>query len=557
MFIWDTLSWRIKIGLVFGVMLAFLIGVVGQYAMTLQTAMENYDELQKRSVQYKSQAEVMLRYLAEARRAESQFQLTRDLAAVKRVEQSVEEIFQLTDREVNKPYSGAYRSHSIQPATTPEVWERHASLLLIDQGVQEYSDAFAAVVVAWKIKGLDHNQGLQGKFRRAAHTLEDYAKHFDVDQLRLLLLEIRRREKDLALRRNAQYLKMINDLLNRFQSIVKDSSFAVEEKKQLEQLSIRYKKEIQIYAQQVSVGAPIHEGKGPYREIAHKIEDILHQHTISDMAADILSIRRREKDYLLRGDQKYVTMVQREIKALSEKVSASSVLEVEKKQLQTLLKQYLNDFQRLVDQDQQIKAKVENMARAEKQITTNIQSQLNEAEAMMLAALDETHLETRKSAHLALTIGLLAIIIGGWMAYRLTQKLSRSMDAVMRLLGLFVQDDKRQDEIFKDRDEFTVLIKAIEEITMSYGAFIAFFKEKSEVCQHHAVGAYQTWQMARAQNLLSASEEIFFKGWRRQMDDHLKDLQQEIKVLCQQVHDPLEELEENNTSSDNQKDRSD
>ena len=72
------------------------------------------------------------------------------------------------------------------------------------------------MVAAWQKKGLDHNSGLQGRFRDRVHEMEKQAANFKTGSLYLQLLQIRRREKDLGLRREKQYYDTVFQLIDEF-----------------------------------------------------------------------------------------------------------------------------------------------------------------------------------------------------------------------------------------------------------------------------------------------------------------------------------------------------
>ena len=57
----------------------------------------------------------------------------------------------------------------------------------ISKNMKTYHTRFEALVAAWRKKGLDHNSGLQGRFRDRAHELEDLADNFKVGSLYLQL----------------------------------------------------------------------------------------------------------------------------------------------------------------------------------------------------------------------------------------------------------------------------------------------------------------------------------------------------------------------------------
>jgi methyl-accepting chemotaxis protein len=75
----------------------------------------------------------------------------------------------------------------------------------IRAGFQSYGRHFAEVV-ALKIKlGLDENSGLEGTLRKSVHEIESALKNFDEPRLAVIMLMMRRHEKDFMLRRTVKY----------------------------------------------------------------------------------------------------------------------------------------------------------------------------------------------------------------------------------------------------------------------------------------------------------------------------------------------------------------
>jgi methyl-accepting chemotaxis protein len=72
-------------------------------------------------------------------------------------------------------------------------------------GINMYATRFNNVVSAERLIGLNENQGLQGKLREAVHTVEKRLAEFDQPRLAVLMLMMRRHEKDFMLRRDQKY----------------------------------------------------------------------------------------------------------------------------------------------------------------------------------------------------------------------------------------------------------------------------------------------------------------------------------------------------------------
>jgi|GEM_PF-2622690 len=98
--------------------------------------------------------------------------------------------------------------------------------------------------------------------------------------------------------------------------------------------------------------------EGQLREDVHTIEDLIYNREgLEPLVITMLQIRRREKDYLLRGDQEYIDNVHQYVADFKRQVVASDILDpAEKKGLTVLADQYLVSFDALVEKDVEIAA---------------------------------------------------------------------------------------------------------------------------------------------------------------------------------------------------------
>jgi len=71
--------------------------------------------------------------------------------------------------------------------------------------ISNYTTRFSNVVSAQKLMGYNENDGLQGKLRAAVHSVESKLKTFDQPRLSVLMLMMRRHEKDFILRGDEKY----------------------------------------------------------------------------------------------------------------------------------------------------------------------------------------------------------------------------------------------------------------------------------------------------------------------------------------------------------------
>ncbi|WP_306519687.1 methyl-accepting chemotaxis protein [Rheinheimera sp.] len=95
-----------------------------------------------------------------------------------------------------------------------------AALEEFDRQTDSYQQQFAKVVQLSEQVGLDHQSGLYGKLRSAAHQLEQQFKQVNNDTLLVSLLQLRRAEKDFMLRLDLKYQTAFDTEFSRFQALL-------------------------------------------------------------------------------------------------------------------------------------------------------------------------------------------------------------------------------------------------------------------------------------------------------------------------------------------------
>ena len=72
-------------------------------------------------------------------------------------------------------------------------------------GINMYATRFSNVANAQRLIGFNENEGLQGKLRNAVHTVESQLNKYDQPRLAVIMLMMRRHEKDYMLRGDEKY----------------------------------------------------------------------------------------------------------------------------------------------------------------------------------------------------------------------------------------------------------------------------------------------------------------------------------------------------------------
>ncbi|MBR0838731.1 HAMP domain-containing protein [Bradyrhizobium liaoningense] len=185
---------------------------------------------------------------------------------------------------------------------------------------------------------------------------EDARRLSDLNQrISLQLLEARRAEKDFQLRRDQSYAKRHAELasditrnLDRLGGATRAGGYtAVAEKVSLARAGFeRYAREFAAVEQaEVKLGLNETLGlSGSLRAAVHDIETTLKQVDDSRLTSGMLMMRRHEKDFMLRRDQKYLDVLKKTVAEFSRQVEASAIPAASKADIGKKLGKYEGDF---------------------------------------------------------------------------------------------------------------------------------------------------------------------------------------------------------------------
>ncbi len=449
-----------KIGLSFGAVGLIFLGVIWYYHLTLAEVVEDYQDLNAVYGERQSHAFVIASHLSGMLSAAERFLLTRDI-----------DYADTTRAEATALLVQAEQLSGIDAASgrTAEQLQRLTS---------DFSARFDAIVEAWEVRGLDEDSGLQGAFRNAVHELEQQASQYNVDAAYLLLLQIRRREKDLGLRREPQYQQKAHELLDEMGITIAMSDMPRALKEDIGRELSTYRAELDSYAEIVLSGKDIEGGKGPFRDTAHRIEALLNAHYVPDLETHILQLRRREKDYLLRGDERYIGMVQAIGTEIRDQVLASTIADSEQVRFVALLDGYQRDFLALVAQDQRITTLTGQMYEAAASVTPLVEQNLAEATQLMQSMSSEIADNSAARARASLFTAVAAAALGTLFAILITVRIVRPVRGMAGLLDRLTRENPT-DRVPADphgRDEINAMAVAVNTMADHKAIFFKWWR---------------------------------------------------------------------------------
>jgi len=172
------------------------------------------------------------------------------------------------------------------------------------------------------------------------------------------MLELRRNEKDFLMRLDLKYRdrflsnyqaseQRIDALLASLQQADIDSTALTEVNSNLVNYRDRFE---QLVAILQKIGLDHKSGLyGSLRAAVHAVEKPLAEMGEDKLSKDMLMLRRREKDFMLRDDMKYVKKFEKDFVTMSTNLTASDLSGDQKSNLQGLLDTYRKDFLALAE----------------------------------------------------------------------------------------------------------------------------------------------------------------------------------------------------------------
>jgi methyl-accepting chemotaxis protein len=132
----------------------------------------------------------------------------------------------------------------------------------LEQSLARYQNLFSSIVELQTEIGLTPTSGLYGQLRTAVHSVEQELAKYNQDSIAVVMLQLRRNEKDFMLRRDIKYVEKFDKNIDKFVQILTRSSLNAEIIQQLEQKIKQYQQDFKLLvAKAQQFGLTENEGK--------------------------------------------------------------------------------------------------------------------------------------------------------------------------------------------------------------------------------------------------------------------------------------------------------
>ena len=449
-----------KLGLGFGLVGLLFVGVVWHQQQTLDTVLGDYQQLQGVFERRKSLALEIEIEMAAAREAELNFLIRHD-----------EDLSMKVDRHLQK-----LRENATLLAAVDQPSRQTAEAILALTAT--YQETFHAVADAWRSMGLDENSGIQGAFRNKIHRLHELSGNYSVDRLYTALLQVRRNEKDLALRREPKYRERVRKLVAEFRQLVETSDLKPVVKEQLLAELVVYARTFEPYAETVLKAGNADGGRGPFRDAAQRIETLLDAYHVPNLETNVLTLRRREKDFLVRGDESYAQMVVETARKVRAQIAGSTISEADKALLTSLLRDYQRSFLVLVSRRAIIVELTREMDAAANRVVPLIQQNADQANQLMAARVSEIRESSQASVRRGLVVLASAIALSILFALTISGRIVRPVRQMAGLLDdlAYGTPTGRVPTVAGGRDEINAMGESLNALIDHRANFLGWWK---------------------------------------------------------------------------------
>ncbi len=437
-----------------GAVVTMLIIIMVVYQMALRTTTDNFKGLMATEMALSNHAVLAKSLLLQALEHEKIFFITQDKAETVIVDEDIR--LMLAEAEsLGKLATGAGNTATAEQAKA------------IMEAGNAYATAFQGIVEAMEAKGLNETSGLKGQFRAMADQLSRDLEGHQLEDVYIALLQVRRYEIGYVQSESAKDKRYLEESMADFEKVLAGSTADEETLALLNKAYGVYKKQTAKFIKAVESDAATMKKTIIYRKVrtrAQKMQNAIQVIYIPRAKELLLEIRKNEKDYLLGGDEKYVTATTAAIDRLAQAIESSGLDEEQTQSLQAPLTGYHHAFTALVTKDKEIAGLEASMKDAVHRIVPLVESIVAEAGRAAEAKTAETESGADSSANTAIGVGIAAVLVGLFLSILLV----RAVVAPLRKAVAFAEEIAR-GEIdtsldIRSNDEIGVLGQAMRTI---------------------------------------------------------------------------------------------
>ncbi len=266
-----------------------------------------------------------------------------------------------------------------------------------------------------------------------------------VQELEFESIQIRRYEKDFLISKDVRHLELYNDEYDKAIDLLAEISSKTDNEviksaaREMSSILPRHKKQFQkVVAISTELGLDETLGlQGSLRISVRKIEDLLKQNSSDKLQVKMLMMRRHEKDYIMRVQDKYIDRIDDRAAEFRDILTQTRFSSGLKAQIDGLLTEYLMHFKNYSEVRSTEAEQVRALGTIYSETTKYFDTMLKLSQGLTSAALKEVDSEVSTAITMQLTIIVSIILLTVIMSYlaivtivRPVQQLEGSLDEI-------------------------------------------------------------------------------------------------------------------------------
>jgi PAS domain S-box-containing protein len=201
--------------------------------------------------------------------------------------------------------------------------------------------------------------------------------------------------------------------------------------------------------------------EGQFRDYAHQIEALLNPATNATLVIDLLSIRRHEKDYLLRGRDIDSHAIRKSLAQFKMDVATAGISTELKAKLTRLADAYASRFEQYVQVSDQIALEKRRYLAAVQTIEPNLEKLLTSALARNDTRREAIARKAAQTETMTELVGLGTIVLGMLVAWIVSQRITIATRKTMEFAERITAGDLRMRTTDTGFDEFSILGRSL------------------------------------------------------------------------------------------------
>ncbi|NJD76771.1 MAG: methyl-accepting chemotaxis protein [Candidatus Methanoperedens sp.] len=297
----------------------------------------------------------------------------------------------------------------------------------------------------------------------------------EATDINVFLLEARRSEKDFFARHDASYVDKVTAAVAEVKKDAENIKTleVPQERKEMADKAItligEYEKHFLETVQLVKVkGLDENSGlQGEMRAAVKAVEDDINKQKDYQLMADMLTLRRNEKDYLMRGDVEYQKKLHENEKILQSHLAASKLSQSLKDDINAKLLVYTTSFDKIVEIDSQIASKEAEFMEAAHNMEPLLEEFRADAEEDRNTMTAETERTSTNARTTIIIFSIIAIIAGLGIGLYISRAITKPVDSMLHASNKVAEGDLTVHVKSDSKDEVGQLSQAIQTMTDS------------------------------------------------------------------------------------------